>query len=44
VLLSIDSGYPELMALAQQQGPTALTELERYRRDVMPLLPQELAG
>ena len=44
VLLSIDSGYPELMALAQQQGPTALTELERCRRDVMPLLPQELAG
>jgi hypothetical protein len=39
VLQSIDSGYPELMAVARKQGTAAVAALERYRIEVMPLLP-----
>jgi hypothetical protein len=39
VLQSIDSGYPLLMELAEQQGAAAIAELERRRREAMPLLP-----
>jgi hypothetical protein len=40
VLQSIDSGYPSLMELAEQQGAAAVAALERYRDEVMPLLPR----
>jgi hypothetical protein len=39
VLESIDGGYPSLLELADQQGAEAVAELERYRSEVMPLLP-----
>jgi hypothetical protein len=39
VLASIDSGYPSLLEVAKQQGAEAVAELERYRAEVMPLLP-----
>jgi hypothetical protein len=41
VLQSIDSGYPSLLAVAKREGSDAVAALERYRNDVMPLLPAE---
>lgn len=43
VLESIDSGFPLLKELADEQGPEAVAELYRYRERAMPLLPSEAA-
>ena len=40
VLASIDSGYPFLMELAEQDGPAAVAELEAAREKAMALLPK----
>lgn len=39
VLASIDSGYPILLAAAEQEGPDAIRELEIARERAMALLP-----
>lgn len=39
VMASIDSGLPQLQAIAQQQGPEAVKALTAYVSRAMPLLP-----
>jgi hypothetical protein len=39
VMASIDSGLPALRELAEEEGPLALRELERYMDRAMPLVP-----
>lgn len=39
VMASIDSGYPSLLAMAEQEGDDAVAHLERLRERAMPLVP-----
>jgi hypothetical protein len=39
VMASIDSGLPALREVAEQEGPPALRELDRYVAEAMPLVP-----
>lgn len=41
VMQSIDSGYPLLMEMAQQDGAVGVRELERRRLEALKLLPKE---
>lgn len=41
VLESIDGGYPQLLALAEQDGPEAVAQLEAARDRALALLPAE---
>jgi hypothetical protein len=38
-MASIDSGLPALREVAEQEGPRALRELDRYVAEAMPLVP-----
>jgi hypothetical protein len=39
VMASIDSGLPLLREVAEEEGPRALAELDRYVERAMPLVP-----
>lgn len=39
IMHSIDTGYPLLMEMAEQDGPEAVADLERLRDMAMPLVP-----
>lgn len=44
VLESIDSGYPHLLELAKLDGEEGIRELERRRKAIAPLLPNQVDG